>query len=102
MILSSLGRLCIFDWELSCEIHGCYQDGPRETFFHQKPYSPQVLESLPTTMGPGNKDKTCQPVPMAADAGLTSSQLSKNMEKCIWKTMMVHFIFLLDSELSRT
>lgn len=102
MILSSLGRLCMFDWELSCEIHGSYKDGPRETFFHQKPYSPQVLESLPTTVDPGNKDKTCQPVPMAADTGITRGQLGKDAEKCIWKTMMVRFIFLPDSELPRT
>lgn len=71
-------------------------------FFHQKPYSPQVLESLPTTVDPGNKDKTCQPVPMAADTGITSGQLGKDAEKCIWKTMMVRFIFLPDSELPRT
>lgn len=73
-----------------------------ETFFLPKPYSPQVLESLPTTVVPGNKDKTRQPVPMAADTGVTSGQLSKDTEKYIWKTMMVRFIFLPDSELPRT
>lgn len=73
-----------------------------ETFFLQKPYSPQVLKSLPTTVDPGNKDKTRQPAPMAADTGVTRGQLSKDTEKYIWKTMMVRFIFLPDSELPRT
>jgi hypothetical protein len=88
--------------DLSFDIYGSYKDVPRETFFHQKPYAPQVLESLPTTVDPGNKDKTCQPVAVAADAGGTSSRISKNMEKFGWKTRTVHFIFLPGTELSRT
>lgn len=46
-------------WELSFDIYGSYKDVPREIFFYQKPYAPQVLESLPTTVDPGNNDKTC-------------------------------------------
>lgn len=107
MTFLSPGHLCMFDWKGSrgaefWYIYGSYKDVPRETFFHQKPYAPQVLESLPTTVGPGNKDKTCQPVAMAADAGGTSGLVSKNMGKFGWKTRTVHFIFLPGLELSRT
>lgn len=81
-------------WEPSFEIYGSYKDVPRETFFHQKSYSPQLLESLPTTVDPANKDKTCQPAPVATDGRRTNDQLSKITEKFIWKTMMFYFIFL--------